>query len=78
MHRVTDCKASEDYRFWFRFEYGVEGSVFLGKFLEIGSFRAWRDVDRFAGFLSAKLQQQLSGKRVSGWIRISSTRTCSQ
>ena len=40
MHRVTDCKASEDYRFWLRFEYCVEGSVFLGNFLEIGSFRA--------------------------------------
>lgn len=47
MHRVTDCKASEDYRLWLRFEDGVEGSVFLGNLLEIGAFRAWRDVHQF-------------------------------
>ncbi len=47
MHRVTDCKASQDYRLWLRFEDGVEGSVFLGNLLEIGAFRAWRDVNQF-------------------------------
>jgi len=47
MHRVTECKASEDYRLWLRFEDGVEGSVFLGNLLEIGAFESWRDVSRF-------------------------------
>jgi len=47
MHRVTQCKASKDYRLWLRFDDGVEGSVFLGNLLEIGAFRAWRDVDQF-------------------------------
>ena len=47
MHRVTECKASEDYRLWLRFEDGVEGSVFLGNLLEIGAFRPWRDVAQF-------------------------------
>ena len=47
MHRVTDCRASEDYRLWLRFEDGVEGSVFLGNLLEIGAFRTWRDVTHF-------------------------------
>jgi len=47
MHRVTECKASEDYRLWLRFEDGVEGSVFLGNLVEIGTFESWRDVSRF-------------------------------
>lgn len=47
MHRVTECKATEDYRLWLRFEDGVEGSVFLGNLLEIAAFRAWRDVAQF-------------------------------
>jgi hypothetical protein len=34
MHRVTQCKASRDYRLWLRFDDGVEGSVFLGDLLE--------------------------------------------
>jgi hypothetical protein len=47
MHRVTDCRASRDYKLWLRFDDGVEGSVFLGDLLEIGAFSAWRDVDEF-------------------------------
>jgi hypothetical protein len=47
MHRVTDCRASSDYRLWLRFDDGIEGSVFLGNLLEIGAFRSWRDVSRF-------------------------------
>ena len=47
MHRVTQCKASSDYRLWLRFDDGVEGSVFLGNLLEIVAFRAWRDVEQF-------------------------------
>ena len=42
MHRVTDCRASEDYRLWLRFDDGVEGSIFLGNLLEIGAFSLWR------------------------------------
>jgi hypothetical protein len=47
MHRVTQCKASRDYRLWLRFDDGLEGSVFLGNLLEIGAFRAWRDIETF-------------------------------
>ena len=47
MHRVTDCRASKDYRLWLRFDDGIEGSVFLGNLLEIGAFHSWRDVERF-------------------------------
>jgi Protein of unknown function (DUF2442) len=47
MHRVTDCRASRDYKLWLRFEDGLEGSVFLGDLLELGTFSAWRDVDQF-------------------------------
>jgi hypothetical protein len=47
MHRVTDCKASRDYRLWLRFEDGLEGSVFLGNLVDLGPFVAWRDVDQF-------------------------------
>ena len=48
MHRVTACKAEDDYRLWLRFEDGVEGRVFLGNLLEIGAFQLWRDVREFA------------------------------
>ena len=47
MHRVTECKASPDYRLWLRFDDGVEGTVFLGDLLEVGAFSAWRDVEQF-------------------------------
>jgi len=47
MHRVTECKASQDYRLWLRFDDGMEGSVFLGNLLEVRAFRGWRDVERF-------------------------------
>jgi uncharacterized protein DUF2442 len=47
MHRVTECKASRDYRLWLRFEDGLEGSVFLGNLLDVGAFAVWRDVDQF-------------------------------
>jgi hypothetical protein len=47
MHRVTECKASRDYRLWLRFEDGLEGSVFLGNLLDVGVFSVWRDVDQF-------------------------------
>ena len=47
MHRVTECKASRDYRLWLRFDDGVEGSVFLGDLLEVGAFAVLRDVDQF-------------------------------
>jgi len=30
MHRVTECKASPDYKLWLKFEDGLEGSVYLG------------------------------------------------
>lgn len=49
MHRVTDCKAFDDYRLWLRFDDGLEGSVFLGNLLEISAFRHWRDVSQFCG-----------------------------
>ena len=44
MHRVTACKAEEDYKLWIRFDDGLEGSVFLGDLLEIGAFKLWCDV----------------------------------
>ena len=47
MHRVTECKAEEDYKLWLRFEDGLEGSVFLGNLLEIGAFKLWSDVREF-------------------------------
>jgi hypothetical protein len=47
MHRVTECKASRDYKLWLRFDDGMEGSVFLGNLLEVAAFSAWRDVDQF-------------------------------
>ena len=47
MHRVTECKASPDYKLWLKFDDGLEGSVFLGNLLEVGAFSAWRDVERF-------------------------------
>ena len=47
MHRVTECRASPDYRLWLRFEDGLEGSVFLGNLLELGDFSLWRDVEQF-------------------------------
>ena len=47
MHRVTACKAEEDYRLWIRFEDGLEGSVALGNLLEIGAFKLWRDASEF-------------------------------
>lgn len=47
MHRVTECRASEDYRLWLRFDDGLEGSVFLGNLLEISAFRAWRNIEQF-------------------------------
>jgi hypothetical protein len=47
VHRVTDCRASKDYRLWLKFDDGVEGSVFLGDLLELGAFSLWRDVDQF-------------------------------
>jgi hypothetical protein len=47
VHRVTDCRASNDYRLWLKFDDGLEGSVFLGDLLEVGAFSLWRDVDQF-------------------------------
>ncbi|HET7766147.1 MAG TPA: DUF2442 domain-containing protein [Burkholderiales bacterium] len=47
MHRVTECRASRDYKLWLRFEDGLEGSVFLGNLLDLGAFSSWRDVDQF-------------------------------
>jgi len=47
MHRVTACRAEEDYKLWIRFDDGLEGSVFLGDLLEIGAFKIWRDVREF-------------------------------
>ncbi len=47
MHRVTQCKASRDYKLWLKFDDGLEGSVFLGNLLEVGAFSAWRDVEQF-------------------------------
>jgi len=47
MHRVTACKAEEDYMLWIRFDDGLEGSVFLGNLLEIGAFKLWSDVREF-------------------------------
>jgi len=46
-HRVTACKAEEDYMLWIRFDDGLEGSVFLGNLLEIGAFQLWSDVREF-------------------------------
>ena len=47
MHRVTACKAEEDYMLWIRFDDGLEGSVFLGNLLEICAFQLWSDVREF-------------------------------
>jgi len=47
MHRVTECKASPDYRLWLKFDDGVQGSIFLGNLLEVSAFCAWRDVEEF-------------------------------
>jgi hypothetical protein len=47
MHRITACKAEDDYKLWLRFDDGLEGSVFLGNLLEIGAFQLWRDVREF-------------------------------
>ena len=47
MHRVTQCKASRDYRLWLKFDDGLEGSIFPGNLLEVRAFRAWRDVNQF-------------------------------
>jgi hypothetical protein len=47
MHRVTQCKAWQDYQLWLKFDDGLEGSVFLGNLLEVNAFRAWRDVEQF-------------------------------
>ena len=47
MHRVTQCRASRDYRLWLRFEDGLDGSVYLGDLLDIRAFRGWLDVERF-------------------------------
>ena len=47
MHRVTQCKASRDYKLWLKFDDGLEGSVFLGNLLEVGAFSVWRDVEEF-------------------------------
>lgn len=47
MHRITECRAEEDYKLWLRFEDGLEGRVFLGNLLEIGAFQLWRDVREF-------------------------------
>jgi hypothetical protein len=47
MHRVTQCRASRDYRLWLKFADGLEGSVYLGDLLDIRAFRPWLDVERF-------------------------------
>ena len=47
MHRVTACRAEEDYMLWIRFDDGLEGSVFLGNLLEISAFKLWSDVREF-------------------------------
>ncbi len=47
MHKVTACRAEDNYKLWLRFEDGTEGSVFLGNLLEIGAFRLWRDASEF-------------------------------
>jgi hypothetical protein len=47
MHKITECRAEEDYQLWLRFEDGLEGRVFLGNLLEIGAFQLWRDVREF-------------------------------
>ena len=47
VHRVTACKAEDDYKLWIRFDDGLDGSVFLGYLLEIGAFKLWRDVREF-------------------------------
>jgi hypothetical protein len=47
MHRITACKAEDDYRLWLRFEDGLEGRVFLGNLLEIPAFKLWRDAREF-------------------------------
>jgi hypothetical protein len=46
-HKVTACKAEDDYKLWIRFDDGLEGSVFLGNLLEIGAFKLWLDVREF-------------------------------
>lgn len=47
MHRVTACKAEEDYKLYIKFDDGLEGSVFLGNLIEVGAFKLWRDVREF-------------------------------
>ena len=66
MHRVTDCKASTDYRLWIRFDDGLEASIFLGNLLEIGAFEDWRDISQFC---RASVDPDLSTVVWSGGIR---------
>ena len=79
MHRVTECKASRDYRLWLRFEDGLEGSVFLGNLLDLGPFSAWRDVDQFCRAAVDREAATVVWYRISGSSStpISCTRICS-
>ncbi len=54
MNRLTECRAAADYTLWLRFDDGLEGSISLESLVEIGSFRAWRNV---AAFTSARADE---------------------
>ena len=47
MHRLTDCRAKQDYNLWLSFDDGLEGSLFLGGLLEVSAFSSWRDTEKF-------------------------------
>jgi Protein of unknown function (DUF2442) len=67
VHRVTECRASPDYKLWLKFDDGLEGSVFLGNLLEVGAFSAWRDVARFC---RATLDQKAATVVWDGGIKL--------
>jgi len=69
MHRVTACKAEDDYKLWIRFDDGLEGSVFLGNLLEIGAFKLWRDVREFEKVSVDPESATVTWEAASGSIR---------
>ena len=48
MHRVTACKAEDDYRLWIRFDDGLEGSVNLGDLVLTETYQAISDEATFS------------------------------
>ncbi len=80
MHRVTEFKASQDYRLWLRFDDGMEGkgASFWGTFLRSALFAGGAMSNGFAVWRSIRPRQRWSGMAESGWIPTFCTRTCSR